>query len=181
MHAAGVESKKELDQEVDELNDSRSQLDAEVAKLKGELELAKSLFDSETSRLDVVTNSKKQLDAEVSSLNERLAGIRIELNDLIQQKRLISDEYSDFVLEGRGQAKIYSELSILPIFGALIVLWFLLRAGWDFAGLVVSTPQEAYSHLIQRAPYTMATILAFTLLIKVAHMNRPGFVGGRLV
>jgi hypothetical protein len=165
-----AEIRDEIDLEVQELTSSKEKLDADLIKLKSDVEVAKSLFDSETSRLDGAVNSKKQLDAELSVLNEKLAGVRVELNDLIQQKRLISDEYSDFVLEGRGQAKIYGELSILPLFGALIILWFLLRAGWDFAGIIVSTPQEAFSHLIQRAPYTMATIIAFTLLIKVAHM-----------
>ncbi|RFF36598.1 hypothetical protein DZD52_21460 [Xanthomonas nasturtii] len=123
---------------------------------------------AETNR--AAENAKEQLESELKVLNSSMGETRFKLKELINEKRLISDEYSDFVTEGRGQSTIYVWLSVLPVIGALGVLGFLLHAGWNFADIAVSTPSEAYAHLLQRAPYTLATVAAFSLLVKVAYM-----------
>ncbi|MCL1532615.1 hypothetical protein [Xanthomonas nasturtii] len=158
-------------------NRESTEVNAEVTSVKSDLaalEIRKSGVTSEMEKLAetnrAAENAKEQLESELKVLNSSMGETRFKLKELINEKRLISDEYSDFVTEGRGQSTIYVWLSVLPVIGALGVLGFLLHAGWNFADIAVSTPSEAYAHLLQRAPYTLATVAAFSLLVKVAYM-----------
>ncbi|PDM34878.1 hypothetical protein, partial [Xanthomonas vasicola] len=36
--------------------------------------------------------------------------------------------------------------------------------------IAAATPIQAYSNLLQRAPYTIATVIAFTLMVKISHI-----------
>ncbi|NIJ88317.1 flagellar biosynthesis chaperone FliJ [Xanthomonas campestris] len=158
-------------------NRESTEVNAEVTSVKSDLaalEIRRSGVTSEMEKLAeanrAAENAKEQLESELKVLNSSMGETRFKLKELINEKRLISDEYSDFVTEGRGQSTIYVWLSVLPVIGALGVLGFLLNAGWNFADIAVSTPSEAYAHLLQRAPYTLATVAAFSLLVKVAYM-----------
>ncbi|AZR21948.1 hypothetical protein [Xanthomonas vasicola] len=143
---------------------------SQLTKLKETAILLASELEKVREEARIAQNTKQQVESELTQLNAKVGETRHELKDLIKDRRLISDEYSDFVLEGRKQSWWYAGLSIVPLCGAITALGFLLTAGWNFAKIAAATPIQAYSNLLQRAPYTIATVIAFTLMVKISHI-----------
>ncbi|MCC4607262.1 hypothetical protein LL967_05130 [Xanthomonas campestris pv. zinniae] len=171
------DSKKEIDLRVSSTKGQLAELVGEVDKSEEQLAKSKERAVLITAALEkireearIAENAKQQIEGELKQLNLKMGETRHELKTLIQERRLISDEYSDFVLEGRKQSWWYAGLSVLPLAGAIAALVSLLVAGWNFAKLVSITPGQAYANLLQRAPYTIATVIAFTLLVKLCHV-----------
>jgi len=169
--------KSERDAIKEELTELASESDtakSEVAETTAELEVIKSSVATQTAARDklisenrVAQNTVTQLESKVESLNKSVSQSEIELRHLTDKRRLISDEFSSFVDEGRGQARVYGWISLIPAIMAAVALGFLIYGGWNFAKLVVATPTQAYAYFIQRLPYTAATLTIVGLLLEI--------------
>ncbi len=180
--------KKKVLSELQELEEKKAGIQAELVTLGAELDSAKDETGTATSELDQIRtalasetiardkilsenrsyqNTQSQLDSRVKELNKEVSKGELELRQLTEKRRLISDEFSSFVDEGRGQARIYGFISILPAVMAAVALGFLIYGGWTYAKLVVATPTQAYAFFIQRLPYTMATVTIVGLLLEI--------------
>lgn len=166
--------KDALKEEVGELESESEEARSERDKATSELEVIKSSISSESAIRDklisenrVAQNTATQLEATVASLNRSVSNSEIELRQLTDKRRLISDEFSSFVDEGRGQARIYGWISLIPAIMAAVALGFLIYGGWNFAKLTVATPTQAYAYFIQRLPYTAATLTIVGLLLEI--------------
>jgi hypothetical protein len=143
------------------------ELEAELAALVVKRDAGKVEVDQAQKTVSDAKNIKQQLTSEIEALNRDIGNTKYELKELITQRRLISDEYSDFVTEGRGQARVYGWLSVIPTVAAVACIVCLIYGGWVYTTLAIVTPQQAYALFLQRAPFTSATILAVTLLLKL--------------
>lgn len=156
-----------LTAEVASLQEKKSSLEGDVGLSSKRLTDTRSLLEKLQNENRDANSSKEQLAAELSGLNEKIGETRFALKELIEKKRMISDEFSSFVVEGRGQARVYGWLALVPALTVAAAVYFLLKGAWNVAQIHVDTPQQAYALFLQRAPYTTATILAVTLLLKL--------------
>jgi hypothetical protein len=147
---------------------------SDTAAAAGELEAVRVTLSSETSTRDklisenrVAQSNLTQLESKIEGLNKSVGDSEVELRQLTAKRRLISDEFSSFVDEGRGQARVYGLISIVPAVMAAVALGFLLYGGWTYAKLVVATPAQAYAYFVQRLPYTAATVTIVGLLLEI--------------
>lgn len=161
------EETSKLIQERDSLVSGIAGYSQELERLSTEVARVSSGLESQLSANRDALGAKEQLDAELGKLNSVMGETRFQLRELVEHKRMISDEFSDFVIEGRGQARVYGWLSVVPSLAAAVAIGFLLKGAWNVTALVVKAPSEAYALFLQRLPYTAATILAVTLLLKV--------------
>ncbi|MGE8453953.1 MAG: hypothetical protein ACN6OP_25755 [Pseudomonadales bacterium] len=146
----------------------------DVDEATSELEGLRSSISSESATRDkliaenrVAQNTVTQLGEKAESLNKSVSNGEIELRKLTDKRRLISDEFSSFVDEGRGQARVYGWISLIPAIMAAVALAFLIYGGWNFAKLAVTTPTQAYAYFIQRLPYTAATLTIVGILLEI--------------
>ncbi len=138
-----------------------------LEKLQEQISVETTRWNKLVADTQAAENNKAQLGVRVLELNKEIGKGELELRQLIEKRRLISDEFSSFVEEGRGQAKVYGLLSIVPALMASAALGSLIYGGWTYAKLVMATPTEAYTYFLQRLPYTGATIVIVGLLLEI--------------
>nr|WP_143592213.1 hypothetical protein [Stenotrophomonas maltophilia] len=139
----------------------------ELSKVKAEISLEAASREKLNSENRTSQNSLAQLEVKIKSINTEVSKKDLELRQLTDKRRLISDEFSSFVDEGRVQARVYGWISIVPAMMAAVALGFLLYGGWTFAKLIVATPTQAYAYFIQRLPYTAATVAIVGMLLEL--------------
>lgn len=172
--AALSAKKTALDDEMSRLSVERDEAASEAATVAEELSKIKAEIALETASRDKLNsenrtsqNSLAQLEVKIKSINAEVSRRDLELRQLTDKRRLISDEFSSFVDEGKGQARVYGWISIVPAIMAAVALGFLLYGGWTYAKLIVATPTQAYAYFIQRLPYTAATVTIVGMLLEL--------------
>lgn len=101
-------------------------------------------------------NSSQQLDEEIRIANTNIAKASEELSSLINDRSLISDEFRDFVAEGKSQAKIYLHLMILPCFIIGLSAVFLYNGASDILHGTYETKNDVAAALLLRIPFAAA-------------------------
>ncbi len=124
--------------------------------------------DSLISELSSISNNKSQLSTTIDDFNDRIASQKIELEKLTNDRSLISDEFKDFVKEGKRQASTYILLALIPL---LIIFACALELYNGAANILNHTYLESadlYAMLLQRVPFTAALALVITACWKIA-------------
>lgn len=161
LEVEGLNSSRDL--ALEQHQDASAKLDA----VRLELQASTEQRDRLIAENGIAKNNFEQLSEELTELNKDVAKGTVELRQLKDDRRMISDEFSSFVEEGRGQTNVYGWLSIIPLLAACAALICLLRGGWDLATLTAESPSQAYAYLLQRLPYTMATIAIAGILLEI--------------
>ncbi len=183
-----VSSKQEI---VRELTDRRSELTAEVEDIEAELEdlqkqsseqsealesvksqvtlaqdekarLSEALASANSS-LEAAKNNETQLSATVKSLNKEISAQRAELARLENDRSLISDEFVDYVKEGKRQTFWYI-LILACVMGVL--LFGVLQLYWGAERILRSDVVNFESLAVlslQRFPFALALALVITV------------------
>ena len=132
-----------------------------VAKAKAALQLAENGYQS-------VNNNKTQLDEQISGLNKDVSNKKRELQDLVNDRNLISDEYRDYVAEGKKQSKNYLIFLIFP----LIIIGFCSWQLYSGASNILQTDVTDLAHLsamfFQRIPFATAIALVVAVCWKLS-------------
>lgn len=134
-----VESKKEI-----------IQLDVKRKVLSDKVE---ALTRDELSK----ENNCQQLASQAESLNQEIAEVSKELAGLVNDRSLISDEFQDYVREGKQQSAVYIKLMIVPCFVIGLCAALLYNGAHDLLYGHYVTSEDKLAALLLRIPF--ATVL----------------------
>jgi len=146
---------------------SANNLNKAVAKAEQKLAL---LNQEETAK----TNSIQQLEEETRILNVNIAQTSEKLSALINDKNLISDEFRDYVTEGKNQSRAYLLLMILPCITIAVCAGFLIDGASDIMHGKYETKNDVAAALLLRIPIAAAVGAAiyFSASIAAAFLKR---------
>lgn len=168
---------EELNSTIEELEDEKGGVEKTLAILKKELAtandakaaVAKSLAEAQ-ARLEVARNNEIQLRQTVDSLNRDISDKQSDLKRLVNDRSLISDEFSDYVKEGRRQSWVYTVF----IFLCVIIIGYCSWQLYDGANRILVANIESGSQLagliLQRLPFAAAISLIVTAGWKLAQV-----------
>lgn len=171
------ESKAALDQEISELANRLSEAEQSAKEAEQELELIQEQVEVASASLEKTSanlkisqdalaateNSSAQLKEEITSANREIVRRREELQALINDRSLISDEYRDYVSEGKGQARSYIGLLVIPLLVIGFCSWQLYQGALRILQLEVGGIEQVLSMSLQRLPFAAA--IAFVVAV----------------
>ena len=147
-------------QEIKQLNDG------EIAR---QAAIEKSIIDA-SSRLEIANNNEVTLRETVNGLNREISKQKLDLDQLLNDRNLISDEYRDYVAEGKAQSRVYEWFLYFSIFSILICLWQLYTGANRILNADVETTRELISLILQRTPFAAALALVVGVSWKLASL-----------
>lgn len=128
-----------------------------------DLEKVKATLALSQEALAATENNSAQLKEEIVSSNKEIVRRREELQVLINDRNLISDEYRDYVSEGKGQAKNYMLLLVIPLLVIGFCSWQLYQGALRILQLQPSGVEQVLSMSLQRIPFAAA--IAFVVAV----------------
>lgn len=166
--ALALVEKESLASEIQKLASVRAEAEEALAAVREVQAAEKVTLDDLRAKVQSAHNNKSQLAVQVDELNIKIPKLQSELQSLANDRSIISDEYRDYVKEGRSQAWVYIGIAVACLVGALACACSLIYAAGHYLANPVKVPSEAYAYFLQRLPFTGALILTITLLLKVA-------------
>jgi|GEM_PF-1545622 len=164
-------------EELADLEVQEAQLKTEVAQLQLEINAAMTERTSLTNTLsqaqlqiEAVRNNETQLKQRVDSLNKELVEKQDDMARLANDRSLISDEFKDYVKEGKKQAWVYTPF-LAACIGVIIYCSWQLYVGAN--RILVSdakTHSEVYALILQRMPFAIAISLVVTAAWRLSNM-----------
>ncbi|MDT3722889.1 hypothetical protein [Pseudomonas oryzihabitans] len=136
----------------------------ELKSLQNQLE---SLKSEESQR----SNNCTQLLTKETSLNQEIATKSQELSAIINDKNLISDEYKDYVKEGKNQSSIYIFIIILCLSTSIFSLWLLYNGAKDILVHPYSSSNDVFASFLLRIPFAAVISGALYGSLKMAHFT----------
>lgn len=176
-----IESKSKMDLQIKELQDSVSNLESAKSDLDAEIGAARKIVAQETQKkgvlvaesaiarqsLEATKNNQAQLEQTVGALNKEVADRRDELQRLANDRSLISDEYRDYVAEGKQQSRVYEWFLYFSIAVIALCAWQLYGGAARILEADVNGYEELLTLALQRAPFAAALALIVTVAWKL--------------
>lgn len=141
-------------------NDSLSKVDEDLKKQQNSLVTTEGKIGQAQEKLARLNgdeiklkNNIQQLEAQNKTINKEIAEVREELNRLVNDKSLISDEFKDYITEGKSQSSIYIKVMILPITIIGLCAAFLFNGASDILFGHYETSQDKIAALALRIPF----------------------------
>lgn len=128
----------------------------ELLEVEMRVKATEVITSSLNSEIEAKSNNVQQLERESRKLNVEVSDLNQELSSLVNDRSLISDEFADFVKEGKGQAAIYIKLMALPVLvmgGSVLILFN------GANNLIVGhyeTSQDIMASILLRVPFAAA-------------------------
>ena len=181
---AASERKDALEGEIEILQETASELRSDIEKLEANTVISKESNDAEllrqegidravleaNSRLELVNNNEVTLRETVNSLNRDIVKNKNELDKLLNDRNLISDEYKDYVAEGKQQSLVY-QVFVLFLIGVIgLCAWQLYTGAQRILASDVSETKELLALILQRAPFAAALSFIVAVAWKLAAM-----------
>lgn len=171
------ESKASLDEEIselqtryDEAEKEAKEAEQELEELRGQVKIVSDSLEKSAANLRIsqealaaTENSSAQLKEEIVSSNKEIVRRREELQVLVNDRSLISDEYRDYVSEGKGQAKSYLWLLVIPLLVVAFCSWQLYQGAVRILQLDAAGVEQVLSMSLQRIPFAAA--IAFVVAV----------------
>lgn len=132
-----------------QLVESKQELGNLESKRKALAEKVESLTREKLSR----ENSCQQLSSQAAALNQEVADVSKELAGLVNDRSLISDEFHDYVREGRQQSSVYIKLMIVPCFVIGLCAALLYNGAHDLLYGHYETSEDKLAALLLRVPF----------------------------
>lgn len=111
-------------------------------------------------------NNTEQLDKKTQALNVEIADRQRELSIIVNDRNLISDEYKDYVREGKNQSRIYGLYLVASLAIAITALSLLYTGAKDLLVQPFTDAQGVFASFILRLPF--AAVMSGTLLASLA-------------
>lgn len=99
------------------------------------------------------SNNCTQLAAKENSLNEEVAKRALELSTIINDKSLISDEYRDYVREGKGQSIGYMAIITLSLAVGIFSLCLLYNGAKEILVHPFESASDVFASFLLRLPF----------------------------
>ncbi|RIA36172.1 hypothetical protein DFO61_0634 [Ectopseudomonas oleovorans] len=128
---------------------------------KGEVTTLQSTLDRLTRDETIKQNNISQLEEKSLNLNSSISKQSQELSRLVNEKSLISDEFHDYIKEGKGQSKVYTALMTAPFLVILLCVTLLYDGASDLLFGQYKDKQEIIAALLLRIPF--ATVLGVAI------------------
>ncbi|TCD23857.1 hypothetical protein E0D86_01175 [Pseudomonas sp. IC_126] len=141
---------------------------ANVANAKAELESLESSIRQANSNLSNIENNVTLLKASSAALTKKIAEHKHDLDQITNDRSLISDEYKDFVKEGKNQVALYFFLSLLPLTAIILSAGRLFSSAESILSRPPTSLGDVAATLITRLPFTLILMLAIGASAKIA-------------
>lgn len=169
--------------EVDDYNQSIGELGVDLNELKSLTEKEKKALSSIevsintaknnlftiNSAIEAKENNLQQLTREAKNLNDSVADLNQQLSGLVNDRSLISDEFSDFIKEGKGQATVYLWLMLVPAVVIGIGVLVIYNGASSFLSAHYETTGDVAAAFLLRIPFATVVGGAIYYSWKIAH------------
>lgn len=164
----------EIDGELIESTAALALKKQEVTDADMKVKSAQVILGSLNSEHSAKSNNVQQLERESLNLNKEIADLNQQLSALVNDRSLISDEFSDFVKEGKGQADIYIRLMVLPVFVIGMSVAVLFNGANNLIVGHYETSQDIMASILLRVPFAAAVggAIYYSWLIGSSFMNK---------
>lgn len=135
--------------------------DDAISKIKNETASSQATLDRLTRDEIIKQNNITQLEQKSKELNASISENTNQLARLVNEKSLISDEFHDYIKEGKGQSKIYAALMTAPFIVIILCIFLLYDGASDLLFGKYEDKQEIIAALLLRIPF--ATVLGATI------------------
>lgn len=152
-----------LAESIETLTAESVEISANVNKEMATLgQIKASLKDSETdltklnAEIEAKRSNAQQLDRERKILNDEIASLKQELSSLVNDRSVISDEFTDYVKEGKAQARTYLALMILPCLTIGLCAYLIHNGASNLVFTHYATREDMIAALMLRIPLALA-------------------------
>lgn len=160
----------ELNDEIEGLEEERDSLSNAVGQLQSafsESTSKKEALDRDIkdyqSKIEMARNNESQLRQSIEVLNRNISEKSAELRDLANDRNLISDEYSDYVNEGKKQSRVYEWFLYFCIFVIALAVVELYSGASRILRADIETTDQLLALSLQRLPFAGALALVVTV------------------
>lgn len=158
-----AQNKEDFDLELTDLNEQVKVATESLEKVNANLRISQDALSS-------TRNSDSQLKESIDAANKEIVKRREELQKLIEDRSLISDEYRDYVSEGKGQATQYLLLLALPLVVIAFCSWQLYTGAVRILELNASSIPQVLSLSLQRLPFAAAIALVVAVCWRISSL-----------
>lgn len=124
-----------------------------IGELESDSESLKVLVGNALGELQAKQNNLQQLTRETKNLNEGIADLKQQLSGLVNDRSLISDEFADYIKEGKGQAAVYLKLMVVPAFVIGLGVAVIFNGASNFLSASYLSTADVVAAFILRIPF----------------------------
>jgi hypothetical protein len=153
-----VEESTEIEKNLLDLKNKEEKLSESVKQLEvslAEIEAASEVLRKENTESK---NNKQRLVQESEGLNKDISDKRRELRALESDRNILSDDYKDYVKEGRGQARLYSAFILLALVSVFACSYFLVSNALEYISDSPEGLAQTVSMIMQRSPFVLGVL-----------------------
>lgn len=144
------------EEELEKVTSSLALKNKELLNSEMRVKAAEVIATSVNAEIEAKLNNVQQLERESKKLNIDVADLNQQLSSLVNDRSVISDEFSDFVKEGKGQAAIYIKLMALPVLVMAGSVAVLFNGANDLIVGHYETSQDIMASILLRVPFAAA-------------------------
>lgn len=167
----------DLENRIESLGEEESRLEQGIdglSKNSLELEAKKSSLEKDVAefqtKITTAQNNETQLKESVTLLNREVVTKKEDLRKVLNDRSLISDEYKDYVREGKRQALTYEVFLALAIGVIAFCAWQLYQGAQRILFIDAVDYREVAALVMQRVPFAAALSLVIGAAWKLAEM-----------
>lgn len=175
--AASEALKSEIEETISGLEEARDGIQEELDALTTQAAAATQKFDSlkkdlseYRQKLSSASNNEIQLKESADLLNKEIVSRRQELREVMNDRSLISDEYRDYVLEGKRQSRVYEWFLYFAIAVIAFCAWQLYVGAQRILSVDVQHYTQVWALVLQRVPFAAALSLVVAAAWALAQM-----------
>lgn len=127
-----------------------------ITRIKNETASSQATLDRLTRDETIKQNNITQLEQKGKDLNASISEKTQQLSKLVNEKSLISDEFHDYIKEGKNQSSIYTKLMIVPCFVIGLCAVLLYNGASDLLFGNYQDKQEIIAAILLRVPFATA-------------------------
>ncbi|WP_085618609.1 MULTISPECIES: hypothetical protein [unclassified Pseudomonas] len=151
-----AESIETLTTESAELSANVNKEMATLGQVKASIKESESDLNKFNAEIEAKRSNAQQLDRERKILNDEIASLKQELSSLVNDRSVISDEFTDYVKEGKAQARIYLALMILPCLTIGLCAFLIHNGASNLVFTHYAAREDMIAALLLRIPLAVA-------------------------
>lgn len=157
------ESIQELSEQLDEMEQKRESdaneidmLESVIANTIIKQESANNSLKEINSKIEIARSNESELRETVSGLGRDISKNKTELDRLLNDRNVISDEYKDYVSEGKKQSTIYILLIAISLGVIAFCSWQIYTGAQKILETSFPTTDVLFAAVVQRVPFAVA-------------------------
>lgn len=154
--ASLIESIQSLTAESAELSANVNKEMATLGQVKASLKDSEADLTKLNAEIEAKRSNAQQLDRERKILNDEIASLKQELSSLVNDRSVISDEFTDYVKEGKAQARTYLALMILPCLTIGLCAYLIHNGASNLVFAHYAAREDMIAALLLRIPLAVA-------------------------